>query len=1214
MFKTLKRILVVLILVLFGQEINATHLVGGSMSYQYVGISTTGNVRYKVRLTLYRDCNTSGGTNGEPVPFDDEINICVYDNFGTKNLRVAPSFSLISERKVDPLGRTDCPQTQEACLRQGIYERIIDLPRSNFGYILFWERCCRNDINNLTNQGTRPFQGQSYQATIPPTTVINSSPFFTGVPVPFICVNDTTELNNFATDPDGDDLEYRLVTPWTGAEDDPVPGCNSRYSAPDNVQYRAGYGTAVPYGAGGVSNINQSNGLTTFFSKETGKFAVAVEVIERRNGVELSRVRLELQILVINCPPNQKPVFSGGDNQSYTIDAGELLCFNVTSTDADLHNIQLTGSGDVLDGTNAFTGNKATFTSRTARASVTSQFCWQSQCIHASNTPYLVSFLATDDGCPSKFKIINVSINVRPFDSDIGISGPTSVCENSINNIYSASNRVANSVLKWTASANGTITSADNLSNVRVDWNGGTTGKLYLTEVSSRGCEGSMDSITVNLIPTPPAPIINGSSDVCQNSTESYTIVNREPGATILWRIENGSILSGQGTTSVNINWGSKGSARLWATQTNSAGCESDSGILDVTIHKPDPPTPIGVQSICPYIQNVPYTILQPISNYTYAWSVQPNGVIDFGQGSDSITVDWGPLSTNYISVIAFDQFGCPSDPDSIRVDVEYALDGEVPTGEVSVCENDEETYFVRFTPKSVYRWNVSGGTIIEGDTGNIIKVRWGVAGPGQISIIEESFDSLNNAPCISLPNILNVTIHPLPVADDLNGIFEICQNAGTTTPITINGFANSSYIWRINGDSTGILGQGSNTIQFPLDAEGSFNVSVLEVTEFGCTRAIVDSIMIVQPKPRTSPINGPAIVCFPNYSSNAYNVTGFATSTFEWFVDDGIEVPSPSNTSSTVVNWNGRPLNTIKVLETSDFGCLGDTQILDVFLDRPSIKFDVVTVNPPPGADNQMRVYWTLNNGPRYNNVYEVQRRVAGTNGPFVTVGTVPHPQDSFIETPINTDINAFEYRVRGYDLCNQTLLTDTHTNILLQGTKDGPYEVSLGFSAYKGWASGVSKYDLFRYLPGKTGWELDSTFNDVENNISLSNGLDNYSQCYRIRATKQTSSGQDTFSWSNEVCFNFEPVVWIPNAFTINKDGLNDDFRVVTGAIKTIEISVFNRWGELLYKTNDPNLGWNGTYKGNDCPVDVYMYLVKFTGFDDTLYTQSGTLHLLR
>jgi len=1211
----LKRLLFILCLLAFGAtNVNATHLVGGSLSYQYVGPTPSGNIRYIITLTLYRDC-ASNGANGRPVEFDDEIDICIFDNFGSKPIRLSPTFTKVSEVKVNPPGRTDCPEAQKACLRQGIYRKTVDLPRSNFGYILFWERCCRNDIENIPNDGSgSPYQGQSYQAIIPPTNIANSSPYFSDVPVPFICVNDTIELSNIALDADGDELEYRLVDPWTGAEGNAVPDCRSQYAAPQSVRYNAGYSTAFPYGAGGVSTINSSNGLTTFFSKEQGRFAVAVEVIERRNGVILSRVRLELQILVIPCSKNNKPAIVGGDNQSYTIDAGDLLCFDVRSTDADGHNIQLSGAGEVLDGTNGFQGRRGTFTTKTGKASVSSTFCWQTECLHAREEPYLLSFEAIDDGCPSKRKIVNVSIYVKPFNSNIRIDGPTSVCQNASNQLYVASNRVAGSVLKWSTSANGAVVSGAGTANARIDWSGGLIGYVYIEEESIKGCRGSKDTIEVELRPSPPAPILAGSTDVCQNSIETYDMTNLQAGNAAKWGVNNGSILAGQGTNKLTVNWGVKGAAKLFATQTNVLGCISDTGFFDVTIHKPDPPVIDGIQSVCPYVQDVPYKITNSQPNYTYNWFVRPNGVVGSGQSTDSITVNWGPLSTNYVSALAFDQFGCPSDPDSIQVDVEYVLDGEVPKEANSVCEFTSHEYFVRFTPKSVYRWTVSGGSITAGDTGNRITVLWGAQGPGQVGVVEESYDTVNDVRCISLPNILDVTIHPLPTADKLDGIFAICQEQGGVNPISIAGFPNSTYLWKIDGVSTGISGQGTNTIQFPLSAEGSFVVEVLETTEFGCTRSIVDSTMIVHPKPRTTGIQGPATICYPNYSNVNYSVTGFPTSAFKWFVDGGTETPSPSSTNSTLINWSGQQLNSIKVLETSDFGCPGDTQSLEVFADRPNIKFDVVTVNPPPGDDRSMRIYWTLNNGPRYNNKFEIQKRIKGSGAAFTTVGEVNHPQDSFIEQPVNTDNNAFEYRVVGYDLCNQQIVSDSHINVLLLGNKTGPYEVNMNFTDYSGWDDGVSQYELFRYLPGKSGWTKIQTFTDVQPNIDLANGLDNYTQCYRIRAVQSNTGGQDTFSWSNEVCFDFDPVVWIPNAFSINGDGLNDDFKITTGSIKSVEISVFNRWGELLYRSNDPNEGWDGTYKNNPCSMDVYMYLVKFTGFDDKLYTQSGTLHLIR
>jgi hypothetical protein len=195
---------------LFANNLFATHLVGGYISYEYKGVSSAGT-SYLVTITAYRDCKPGS------IVFSDDIDVCVYDR---KDSRLYKSFNFprTEIKKVDPIGRTDCPEATQVCLEKATFQRTIVLPNSAFGYFVKWEVCCRNEQVNLKNdQQNRPFIGQTYQATIPPSALKNSSPTFSDVPVPFICVNDTTELNNFAKDPDGDFLVYKLATPWYGA-------------------------------------------------------------------------------------------------------------------------------------------------------------------------------------------------------------------------------------------------------------------------------------------------------------------------------------------------------------------------------------------------------------------------------------------------------------------------------------------------------------------------------------------------------------------------------------------------------------------------------------------------------------------------------------------------------------------------------------------------------------------------------------------------------------------------------------------------------------------------------------------------------------------------------------------------------------------------------------------------------------------------------------
>ena len=92
----------------------------------------------------------------------------------------------------------------------------------------------------------------------------------------------------------------------------------------------------------------------------------------------------------------------------------------------------------------------------------------------------------------------------------------------------------------------------------------------------------------------------------------------------------------------------------------------------------------------------------------------------------------------------------------------------------------------------------------------------------------------------------------------------------------------------------------------------------------------------------------------------------------------------------------------------------------------------------------------------------------------------------------------------------------------------------------------------------------------------------------------------------------------VFIPNAFTPDPSGepKNNTFYPVLGGYKTMHMEIFNRWGEMLFETNDPSpeKGWNGIYQGNVCTQDVYVYSLTVLGFDNKEYKYSGTVHLLR
>lgn len=69
-----------------------------------------------------------------------------------------------------------------------------------------------------------------------------------------------------------------------------------------------------------------------------------------------------------------------------------------------------------------------------------------------------------------------------------------------------------------------------------------------------------------------------------------------------------------------------------------------------------------------------------------------------------------------------------------------------------------------------------------------------------------------------------------------------------------------------------------------------------------------------------------------------------------------------------------------------------------------------------------------------------------------------------------------------------------------------------------------------------------------------------------------------------------------WIPNAFTPNQNQLNDVFKPFVIGVENYKFFIFDRWGEIVFKTEDPKEGWDGTFQGKNCKTDVYAWLIEF------------------
>jgi gliding motility-associated-like protein len=89
-------------------------------------------------------------------------------------------------------------------------------------------------------------------------------------------------------------------------------------------------------------------------------------------------------------------------------------------------------------------------------------------------------------------------------------------------------------------------------------------------------------------------------------------------------------------------------------------------------------------------------------------------------------------------------------------------------------------------------------------------------------------------------------------------------------------------------------------------------------------------------------------------------------------------------------------------------------------------------------------------------------------------------------------------------------------------------------------------------------------------------------------------------TCSYTDSITINaYEAAIQVPNVFTPNGDGNNDEFRVAYKSLLGFECWVYNRWGRQVFFWNDPQKGWNGKINGVDAVEGPYFYVIKATGY---------------
>jgi PKD repeat protein len=285
------RALFILTIIFLSFSLRASHIVGGDIYYDYLG----GN-NYRFYITIYRDCASTGAA------YDDPLILAVYPQGSSNTSQLIsvpfPGSVVLPIEFNNPCGTAPTG----LCIERAIYTTVISLPPINGGYNITYQRCCRGPA--ITNLVSPEDTGLTLTAHVPGLETgafANSSPRFTNYPPLLLCNNDQLVFDHSATDPDGDQLIYSLVTPFAGADAlNPLP--NPPPPPPYfPVVWSGGFSASVPLGPGSNTSINPSTGILTTTSQMLGVFVVGIRVQEFRNGVLIGQTIRDFLFKVLNC-------------------------------------------------------------------------------------------------------------------------------------------------------------------------------------------------------------------------------------------------------------------------------------------------------------------------------------------------------------------------------------------------------------------------------------------------------------------------------------------------------------------------------------------------------------------------------------------------------------------------------------------------------------------------------------------------------------------------------------------------------------------------------------------------------------------------------------------------------------------------------------------------------------------------------------------------
>lgn len=1181
---------------------SATHIIGGDMTYRFVG-----NNQYEVTLTLRRDCQLG------QVSFDPQASIGIY------GVGINQPFTLIDEVRIsfmesDTVGNTIVSacgfEGSEVCVQRTSYRDTITLPFRQGGYIVAYQRCCRNgSLGNIINPletGTTEWIHVTEDALL----TGNSSPTFKNWPEVYICANQPLIFDHSGSDIDGDSLVYKLCTPHEGADivnNTPQPPFLPPFGL---ITWRDPYRLDDMMG-GTPLVIDPQTGILTANPNLVGQFLIGVCMEEYRNGVLISKVMRDFQYNVRVC---STPVVADFDiavdpcdslsfkiaNKSIDADVYEWN-FNFPSTDPKYlftvenpsfsydtpgaYTIRLVAKSNngacdsivtrqilafsganipdlniIADEITLCAGEKV---SLLTNANPNNTYQWSPMQGLDLSDPTNPIFIGTESGLYSvtvtnlTFCSNSATINiiVKPGTLPISIMGDTDICDNQVSLVATGSS----GIFEWSLTEDFNIIISNN-ETLSVNQTIGE--QKYFVRSTQSECGELVEDIIVRRRPI--MIDFEKAISICKGSEKNTTIANfdLDQNLTFTWndphiiKVENGTVtvLSNEMDTSFFI---------INGLVTNQYGCAQD----------------ITIRFDVLEVGDVTFdAILKSCDDHTMCFDIvgsyDGNVKWTFGSGLSQDTSDLTrPCFTYaeggiYIVSLINTSSECPFEPFTKTITVPNISDQSVNVeAELTNCNDNKVCFKIEGSYVGDLSWNF-GDVNSNVNTSAVSAPCHSFSGPGTYQV---SLENMN----VACPFSTVITVVTIDQPFKLNPIGDriICEGENLTLNAETNG-SNVTFVWY--DDQGKVIGNEASIIINPMS---DTDVTVKATNSKGCTDSLTMHITIFK---FDYTIDLPQVICPEEEFQIKVNINSPANYNFEWSPTECVVMGG--NTSQPIIL--AIPGKTITVVITNkETGCRETRNIM------PEIKAPIIfNISGELCNDQPSSLNINIVNPENYTYLWSPSAFIisgGNTSSPVVKI----MPGQAL--TVVVTD------KISG---CSKEVsYTPTVLPSLVVTFIESNIEISQGKSTELVIKNPVADAD-YLWSTGEMGTSI--TITPLETTT------------YTVTVTDTngcTGIGVITVTVRTVTCTDKDE--YLPNAFTPNGDTHNDILYVKSNVITEMTLVIYNRWGQEMFSTHNITEGWDGKSKqGVLLSPDVYAYYLKATCVNGDSFIKKGNVSLLK